>query len=72
MLLFGIPMAIPAMLVGYLWARYAGKKVADKVADDEIAVNQTGYLPSLTRACLPVIIPIILIGLKSFLTPGTT
>jgi len=71
LLLLGVPVALPAMLAGYLWARYAGKKVAYKIADDEIAVNQTGYLPSLTRACLPVIIPIILIGLKSFLTPGT-
>jgi GntP family gluconate:H+ symporter len=71
LLLFGVPVAIPAMLAGYLWARYAGKKVADKIADDEIALNQTEQLPSLVKACLPVIIPILLIGLKSFLTPGT-
>jgi gluconate:H+ symporter, GntP family len=71
LLFIGTLVAIPAMLVGYFWARYAGKKTDDKVVDDEIEITQTDKLPSLTNACLPVIIPIVLIGLKSFLTPGT-
>jgi len=72
LILIGMVVAIPAMIVGYLWARYAGKNTADKVTDDEIAVSDTGSLPSLLQACLPVIVPIVLIGLKSFLTTGTT
>jgi GntP family gluconate:H+ symporter len=72
LILFGIVVAIPAMIVGNLWARYAGKNVIDAVVEDIIAVEETGNLPTLTRACLPIIIPIVLIGLKSFLTTGTT
>jgi len=71
LILIGMVVAIPAMIVGYLWARYAGKNTVDKVTDDEIAVSDTGSLPSLLRSCLPVIIPIVLIALKSFLTTGT-
>jgi GntP family gluconate:H+ symporter len=72
LILTGIVVAIPAMIVGNLWAKYAGNKTNDKIAEKEIEVNHTGNYPSLTRACLPVIVPIILITLKSFLTTGTT
>jgi GntP family gluconate:H+ symporter len=72
LILTGIVIAIPAMLVGNLWAKYAGNKTNDKTAEEIIEVNHTGNYPSLTRACLPVIVPIILIALKSFLTTGTT
>jgi GntP family gluconate:H+ symporter len=69
LILTGAVVAIPAMIVGYLWAGYAGKNTTDKVVDDIIEADQNDSLPSLLRACLPVIVPIILIGLKSFLTP---
>lgn len=72
LILTGIVVAIPAMIVGNLWAKYAGNKTNDIVAEELIEVNHTGNYPSLTRACLPVIVPIILIALKSFLTTGTT
>ncbi len=72
LILIGMVVAIPAMIVGYLWARYAGKNTPDKITDDEIVVNHSGNLPSLLQACLPVIVPIVLIGLKSFFTTGTT
>ena len=72
LILTGMVVAIPAMIVGNLWARYAGKKTADKITEDEITLNHTGNLPSLMQACLPVITPIVLIGIKSFLTRGTT
>jgi GntP family gluconate:H+ symporter len=72
LILTGIVVAIPAMIVGNLWAKYAGNKTNDKTAEEVIEVNHTSSYPSLTRACLPVIVPIILIALKSFLTTGTT
>ena len=71
LMLSGIVVAVPAMIVGNLWARYAGKNTADKITED-IAVNHIGNHPSLVRACLPIIVPIVLIGLKSFLVTGTT
>ncbi len=72
LILIGTVVAIPAMIVGYLWARYAGKNTAERITEDEIVVDHAGGLPSLVQACLPVIVPIVLIGLKSFLTTGTT
>jgi len=72
LILTGMVVAIPAMIVGNLWARYAGKNTTDKIIEDEIAVNPTDNIPTLLQACLPVIIPIVLIGLKSFLITGAT
>ncbi|MDB5151371.1 MAG: GntP family permease, partial [Mucilaginibacter sp.] len=71
LILTGIVVAIPAMLVGNLWARYAGKKAPDRVAENIIAVGQTSNRPPVAGACMPVFIPIILIGIRSFLTTGT-
>jgi len=73
LILTGTVVAIPSMITGNLWARYAGKNSVDTIAEDTAtAVNHTGDAPSLLKACLPIIIPIVLIGLKSFLTTGTT
>ena len=72
LILIGGLVGIPAMIVGNLWARYSGKNAGDKIVDGEMVVNNPGDLPSLTRAFLPVIVPIALIGVKSFLTTGKT
>ena len=68
LILTGIVAAVPAMMVGYLWANYAGKKVPAPVVEEEITVQASGKLPSVINAFLPVIVPIILIAVKSFLT----
>ncbi|MCS3801887.1 GntP family permease [Niastella sp. OAS944] len=67
LILLGILVAIPAMLVGYAWARYAGKKfkIKDPVAPHVEEITKTA--PSVLLSFLPVIIPIVLIGVKSFL-----
>ncbi|WP_262713793.1 GntP family permease [Pseudobacter ginsenosidimutans] len=66
----GVLVAIPAMLVGYWWALYAGKKwpgesngQADHVhkAEEPMASR-----PSVIAAFLPVVVPILLIALHSF------
>ena len=72
-LLFGIPVALPAMLVGYGWAVYAGKSAAFSEETESVEAEpppkQYGVLSSL----LPLLVPILLIGLKSFLvTPAQT
>jgi GntP family gluconate:H+ symporter len=70
LILIGALVALPAMIVGNLWAGYAGKKYND-VAEDGIEEAATaGTMPSLLSACLPVFVPIILIALKSFLITG--
>lgn len=66
LILTGIIAALPAMVVGNIWARFAGKKTNFIEAEEEIVTTATAKLPSVMQAFLPVIIPIILIALKSF------
>jgi GntP family gluconate:H+ symporter len=72
LILVGIVVAIPAMMVGNIWANYAGRKVPDTIMEDIIAADEPVKGPSLLKACVPVFIPIILIGIRAFLTEGTT
>jgi len=66
LILYGILIAIPAMLIGHWWAVYAGKKTkvdsSVEQTDEEIT---TGPKPIL--AFLPVVIPILLMALRSVL-----
>jgi GntP family gluconate:H+ symporter len=65
---YGIIAALPAMLVGYWWANFAGKKMEFIQADEEVTTAITHRQPGVIKAFLPVVIPIILIALKSFLS----
>ena len=67
LILTGIMVAIPAMLVGYAWARYAGKKFNIKEQPETHVEEITKTAPTVLLSFLPVIIPIVLIGIKSFL-----
>ena len=66
LILFGILVAIPAAIAGYLWSKYAGKNEVATVHKEE-AIVESGVKPSVIKSFLPVILPIILIALKSFL-----
>lgn len=67
LILIGILVAMPAMLVGYAWAHYAGKKfkINEPVEAHVEEIPKTA--PSVLLSFLPVIIPIVLIGVKSFM-----
>jgi GntP family gluconate:H+ symporter len=66
LILCGILIAIPAMLVGHAWAVYAGKKGgASKSVTVEEEETEIGERPSVLKAFLPVIVPIILMAIKS-------
>jgi gluconate:H+ symporter, GntP family len=67
LILMGMVVAIPAMLVGYAWARYAGKKFKIDGPAEASVEMPAKTAPSVISSFLPVIIPIILIGIKSFL-----
>ena len=60
----GILVAVPGMIVGYFWARYAGKKVEHVAAEKEHI--DTTHTPSIFMSFLPVIIPVLLIAINSF------
>jgi GntP family gluconate:H+ symporter len=68
LLLIGIVIALPAMLAGHWWANFAGKKMTAIAAPVEDATANASRLPSLFSALLPIIVPIILIAIKSFLS----
>lgn len=65
----GILVAIPAMLTGYFWAIYAGKKISVQAITplDKEATEIIQQCPGVISAFLPVILPIILIAAKSVL-----
>jgi GntP family gluconate:H+ symporter len=64
----GILVSIPGMLVGYAWARYAGKRTKYTAEEADEIVSTGSVLPSTVKAFLPVVVPIILIALQSFFT----
>jgi len=71
LILTGMAVALPAMLVGYAWARYAGRKMQNVTPAEAPVVDLTTKTPSVILSFLPVLVPIILIGIKSFLTIET-
>jgi len=68
LMIAGILISIPAMLTGYFWARYAGKKNPSGPVEEETEMVSVREYPSALKAFLPVVVPIALIAMKSFLT----
>ena len=64
-IVFGLIISVPAVLAGYLWAMKIGSRYhveIDSVPDSEPEVSE---LPKAFDAFAPVVIPIVLITLKS-------
>jgi GntP family gluconate:H+ symporter len=73
LILTGTLVAIPAMLAGYFWANFAGKKIPKPIIPDEPVIANNAQEPSAIKAFIPVVVPILLIALKSFfvIEPGS-
>ncbi|WP_438312911.1 GntP family permease [Sporosarcina sp. FA9] len=73
-ILIGLIVAIPAAFVGYLWSiKVASKIVVPEDLDDsgldyDEIVKTFGAMPSTFKAFLPIVLPIILIGIGSVAT----
>ncbi|HMK20532.1 MAG TPA: GntP family permease [Chitinophagaceae bacterium] len=67
LILYGILIAIPAMLIGHWWAVYAGKKTKTSIETTEESNEDVFAGPKPILAFLPVVIPILLMALKSVL-----
>lgn len=67
LIMTGILVGLPAMLVGYWYAGFAGNRVTDPVKEttEEIKNLAANTYPTVFRAFLPVLIPIILIAGRS-------
>jgi gluconate:H+ symporter, GntP family len=70
LILLGISVAIPAMVVGHLWARHAAKKITAPVMEEGIEKKRLEKQPSVFKSFLPVLVPILLIAIKSFVMMG--
>ena len=68
LILMGIIVAIPASMAGYFWANFAGKKLPTVLAAEDTKSHELSCQPPVVMAFLPVIVPIVLIALKSFFT----
>ncbi|MDF2187313.1 GntP family permease [Paraflavitalea sp. CAU 1676] len=66
-MLWGIVLAIPAALVGYVWSVTRGAKVAHEYIEPEVLEQPKGQLPPAHLAFLPVVIPIGLIAFRSIM-----
>ncbi len=64
-ILLGLVVAIPVSLVGMFWAKYIGKKLTSKGEEKVIVENESVRLPKTSWSFAPIVIPIILIALKS-------
>jgi gluconate:H+ symporter, GntP family len=67
LMLSGMLIAVPAMLTGYFWTRFAGKKFPAVYREEDPTADSFPEDPSVFKSFLPVLVPIGLIGVKSFL-----
>jgi GntP family gluconate:H+ symporter len=72
-ILFGLVVAAFAMFVGYLWASYVGKKytASEEVNPEPETEEKEIVLPSASKSLLPILLPILLIALRSLATYPT-
>jgi gluconate:H+ symporter, GntP family len=72
-ILFGIAVAVPASLAGYAWAMFAGRRFAKSgAADPETEVESGDERPGVMGSALPIVVPILLISLASFVDRKNT
>ncbi len=69
-ILYGMLVAIPTACSGWLWARYAVRSLPAPVMEtgQQEIPDTPQPLPSLLLSVLPVAVPILLIGIRSFTT----
>lgn len=64
-IMFGLLVSLPVSLVGYFWAKYISKKVEHSESAEQTPEEEPAKLPGKAISFAPIIIPIILIALKS-------
>jgi GntP family gluconate:H+ symporter len=64
-MLYGLLIAIPASVSGYLWSVFAGRRIAVTVSGDTTAEEATAKGPSVLMSVVPVAVPILLIAIRS-------
>ncbi len=73
LILYGLVVAVPASIAGYYWVKYAGNKNPGTVGEQTMEEKITaGNPPSVSKAFLPVVIPIVLVAVRSFFVIEST
>ncbi|HEX4851104.1 MAG TPA: GntP family permease [Puia sp.] len=65
---WGTLVALPAMLAGYGWAKFAGRKYSSDEQEPEQSVDTDFHKPPVLRSFLPIIVPVLLIAIRSFIS----
>ncbi|PWT99158.1 MAG: gluconate transporter [Bacteroidetes bacterium] len=63
---YGIIVAIPCMLTGYIWTKFSSRKLKFEESEKTETVLASRVLPKVSKAFVPVIVPILLIAIRSF------
>lgn len=71
-ILLGTLVAIPGIIAAYYFIRFRSRKISVASEHDEVPEKPTGPEPSASLAFLPILVPLVLITLKSvfFMTSG--
>jgi GntP family gluconate:H+ symporter len=64
-IMLGLIVAIPVSLSGYFWAKYIGRDMKTEVLETSIEEVIIEKLPKTSISFAPIIVPIVLIALKS-------
>lgn len=66
-IIMGIIVSLFALMAGYCWAKFIGKRIDDSeldlTLDEELIEENYGKIPSVFNAFLPILIPILFIAL---------
>ncbi|WP_185781207.1 GntP family permease [Croceivirga lutea] len=67
-LILGLVVALPVSVAGYFWAKLVSKKITSDLKEEENKATIEVIAPkvSVLQAFLPIVIPVVLIALKSF------
>ena len=66
-MLWGMLLALPAVIIGYLWSVWRGNKMEHTEQDANHVEHDALDLPAPLLSFVPVILPIVLIGLNAML-----
>lgn len=64
-MLYGLLIAIPASIAGYIWSVFTGRHIAVDVSNTEDPVANTKQGPSVLMSVLPIAVPVLLIAIRS-------
>ncbi len=70
-ILLGLVVAVPVSLAGLFWAKFIGKRLGSKSVEDTVTETKPDKIPKTSWSFAPIIVPIVLIALKSFSTYPT-